>query len=105
MKIKFIYGEDSAESTDFAQATLDFYYDENAKKYNKRFTGQIPFSKGFNVVQFLENNSVGFDVLFNIEFYNNEEVKLDELVNGKLFIINRDVINDYCRVELRNQIV
>lgn len=102
MKIKFICGESNVESSDFIQASSDYYYDEGLKKYNKRFTGQITFTKGSNITSFLESNSSG---LFSIEFYSNEDVKLDEFDNAKLFNINKDVINDYCRIDLREQVV
>lgn len=102
MKIKFIYEEINVESNDFLQASSDFYYDEGMKKYNKRFTGQIAFTKGNSITQFLESNS---NELFTIEFYSNEDLKLDEFDNAKLFTINKDIINDYCRIELREQII
>lgn len=100
MKIKFIYGENSIESTDFTQGAIDFYYEDHFNKYNKRFTGQITVSKSISVCEFLESNS---NNLFNIDAYDNNGVKLDSLLNGKLYTINKDVVNDYCRIEIRQQ--
>jgi len=100
MKIKFIYGDTNIESNDFTQANLDIYYEEHLNKYNKRFTGQISLLKGVSVCEFLENNS---NNLFSIEAYNNDGVKLDSFINGKLYTINKDVVNDYCRIEIRQQ--
>ena len=100
MKIKFIYGDQSVESTDFTQGAIDLYYEEHLNKYNKRFTGQVSLLKGVAVCEFLETNS---NNLFSIEAYNNDEIKLDSLINGKLYTINKDVVNDYCRIEIRQQ--
>jgi hypothetical protein len=100
MKIKFIYGEKNIESTDFTQASLDYYLEEHLNKYNKRFTGQINASKSVGLCEFLESNS---QILFEIEFYNNEGIKLDSLSNSKLYTINKDIMNDYCRIEIRQQ--
>jgi hypothetical protein len=101
MKIKFICGEQSIESTDFTQASLDFYLEEHLNKYNKRFTGQISILKSVSIREFLESNS---DNIFIVEAYSGEdEIKVDSLSNGKLYTINKDIINDYCRIEIRYQ--
>jgi len=100
MKIKFIYGEKNIESTDFTQASLDYYLEEHLNKYNKRFTGQISILNSVSICEFLEGNKDG---VFIVEAYNSDEVKLDNLTNGKLYTINKDIINDYCRIEIRQQ--
>lgn len=100
MKIKFIYGDTNIESSDFTQANLDIYYEESFKKYNRRFTGQISVLNSINVCNFLNLNSAN---LITIEFYNKDGVKLDDLINGKLYTINKDIINDNCRIDIRQQ--
>lgn len=68
--------------------------------YYHRFIGQIPTNKSSEICSFLESNSLS---LFEIEFYNNDNIKIDGLISGRLIFINRDVISDYCRVEIKKE--
>lgn len=99
MKVKFISGDGYVESQDFTQASLDFIYYESNNKYNKRFFGQLLYSNGVDLCNFLETKSLTQNPI-TIEFYKND-VKVDSLENGKLFSISRDIVNDYCRIEIR----
>lgn len=99
MKIRFINNDTNIESEDFIQATIDFFYEEYANRYVKKFTGQLPYSTN-EICQFLEENA---QTLFLIEIVNDEGQILDILINGRLFLINKDVVNNFVRIELRQR--
>lgn len=100
MLIKFICGDKNISSNDFMQGSLDFIYDDFSKTYTRRFFGLITFSKGNSIYSFLETNAFTFN-LFTIEFYDLTNTLVDSFTNGKLFSTNKDIINDLCRIEIK----
>lgn len=100
MKIRFVNNDTNVESENFIQATIDFFYEEYAKRYVKKFIGQTPFIEDNNLYSFLEENAQN---LFLVEFISEEDEILDSLPNGRLFLISKDIINNYSRIEIRQE--
>jgi len=100
MQIKFMYDVNNIVSSDFKQGSLDFIYNEGNKTYTKRFFGQVPISTSGTLTTFLETYSAN---LFTIEIYNNDNIKINEMLNGRLFSISSDVVNDFCRIEIKEE--